>query len=33
MTDYGTIATDSRKALEIHPLKDIKDSIISMSDK
>ena len=33
MTDYGNIPTESRKALDTLPLKDIKDSIIAMSDK
>lgn len=33
MTDYGNIPTESRKALDALPLKDIKDSIIAMSDK
>lgn len=33
MSDYGNIPTDSRKALDTLPLKDIKDSIIAMSDK
>lgn len=33
MTDYGNIPTESRKALDSLPLKDIKDSIIAMSDK
>ncbi len=33
MSDYGNISTDSRRALDTLPLKDIKDSIIAMSDK
>lgn len=33
MSDYGNIPTASRKALDTLPLKDIKDSIIAMSDK
>ena len=33
MTDYGNIPTESRKALDALPLKDIKDSIVAMSDK
>ena len=33
MTDYGNIPTESRRALDSLPLKDIKDSIIAMSDK
>lgn len=33
MTDYGNIPTESRRALDTLPLKDIKDSIIAMSDK
>lgn len=33
MSEYGNIPTESRKALDILPLKDIKDSIIAMSDK
>lgn len=33
MSDYGKISTDSRRALDTLPLKDIKDSIIAMSDK
>ncbi len=33
MSDYGNIPTESRKALDSLPLKDIKDSIIAMSDK
>lgn len=33
MSDYGNIPSDSRKALDTLPLKDIKDSIIAMSDK
>jgi len=33
MSDYGNIPTESRKALDTLPLKDIKDSIIAMSDK
>lgn len=33
MSDYGNIPTNSRKALDTLPLKDIKDSIIAMSDK
>ena len=33
MSDYGDIPTESRKALDILPLKDIKESIIAMSDK
>lgn len=33
MSDYGNIPTQSRKALDTLPLKDIKDSIIAMSDK
>ncbi len=33
MSDYGDIPTESRKALDTLPLRDIKDSIIAMSDK
>lgn len=33
MSDYGNIPTESRKALDTLPLRDIKDSIIAMSDK
>ena len=33
MSDYGNIPTASRRALDTLPLKDIKDSIIAMSDK
>ena len=33
MSDYGNVPTASRKALDTLPLKDIKDSIIAMSDK
>lgn len=33
MSDYGNIPTASRRALDSLPLKDIKDSIIAMSDK
>ena len=33
MYDYGNIPTASRRALDTLPLKDIKDSIIAMSDK
>ena len=33
MSDYGNIPTDSRRALDSLPLRDIKDSIIAMSDK
>ena len=33
MSDYGNIPTESRRALDILPLRDIKDSIIAMSDK
>lgn len=33
MSDYGQISSDSRRALDTLPLKDIKDSIIAMSDK
>jgi uncharacterized cofD-like protein len=33
MSDYGNISTESRRALDALPLKDIKDSIIAMSDK
>lgn len=33
MSDYGDISTESRRALDTLPLKDIKDSIIAMSDK
>lgn len=33
MSDYGSIPSSSRKALDTLPLKDIKDSIIAMSDK
>ncbi len=33
MSDYGNIPTNSRRALDTLPLKDIKDSIIAMSDK
>ena len=33
MSDYGNNPTDSRRALDTLPLKDIKDSIIAMSDK
>lgn len=33
MSDYGNIPTTSRRALDSLPLKDIKDSIIAMSDK
>lgn len=33
MSDYGNIPTESRRALDSLPLKDIKDSIIAMSDK
>ncbi len=33
MSDYGNIPTRSRKALDTLPLKDIKDSIIAMSDQ
>ena len=33
MSDYGNNPTASRRALESLPLKDIKDSIIAMSDK
>ena len=33
MSDYGNTATSSRRALDTLPLKDIKDSIIAMSDK
>ena len=33
MSDYGNIPTVSRRALDTLPLKDIKDSIIAMSDK
>ncbi len=33
MSDYGKASTDSRRALDTLPLKDIKDAIIAMSDK
>ena len=33
MSDYGSNPTTSRRALDTLPLKDIKDSIIAMSDK
>ena len=33
MCDYGNAPTSSRRALDTLPLKDIKDSIIAMSDK
>lgn len=33
MSDYGNLPTESRRALDALPLKDIKDSIIAMSDK
>jgi len=33
MSDYGNIPTASRRALDTLPLRDIKDSIIAMSDK
>lgn len=33
MSDYGNIPTASRRALDSLPLKDIKDSIIAMSDR
>ena len=33
MSDYGNVPTASRRALDSLPLKDIKDSIIAMSDK
>lgn len=33
MSDYGNISSDSRRALDTLPLKDIKDAIIAMSDK
>ena len=33
MSDYGNVPTASRRALDTLPLKDIKDSIIAMSDK
>ncbi len=33
MSDYGNVPSHSRKALDTLPLKDIKDSIIAMSDK
>ncbi len=33
MSDYGDIPTESRRALDTLPLRDIKDSIIAMSDK
>lgn len=33
ISDYGEIATDSRKALEIMPLGDVKDSIVSLASQ
>ena len=33
MSDYGKTSTESRRALDTLPLKDIKDAIIAMSDK
>ena len=33
MSDYGAVPTESRKQLEILPLNDIKNSIVSLSDK
>ena len=33
MSDYGNLPTQSRKSLDALPLKDIKDSIIAMSDQ
>lgn len=33
MSAYGNAPTESRRSLEVLPLKDIKDSIIAMSDK
>lgn len=33
MSDYGNVPSESRRALDTLPLKDIKDSIIAMSDK
>lgn len=33
ISDYGEIATDSRKALEILPLGDVKDSIVSLASQ
>lgn len=33
MSDYGNVPTESRKALDSLPLKDIKDSIVALSDR
>ncbi len=33
MSDYGDIPTESRKALDTLPLRDIKDSIVALSDR